>query len=76
MEITLDEIIPDIPKQEVIDPTDGFTNQVIMVRKKTAYHTLTTGRTVHCWERGVKMVLTDHTLRSVPKNRRQSQIGK
>ena len=28
MVITLDEIIPDIPKQEVIDPTDGFTNQV------------------------------------------------
>lgn len=28
MEIILNEIIPDIPKQEVIDPNDGFTNQV------------------------------------------------
>ena len=28
VEIALNEIIPDIPKQEVIDPNDGFTNQV------------------------------------------------
>merc|ERR1719391_607473 len=27
VEIILNEIIPDIPKQEVIDPNDGFTNQ-------------------------------------------------
>ena len=28
MELILNEIVPDIPKQEVIDPNDGFTNQV------------------------------------------------
>ena len=80
MEITLDEIIPDIPKQEVIDPTDGFTNQVIMVWKKTACHTLTSQLfwkpmiTGH-WSLLI-LVITVHTVRSVPKNRRQSQIGK
>ena len=80
MEITLDEIIPDIPKQEVIDPTDGFTNQVIIVRKKTACHTLSSQL---FWEPMITghwslliLVITVHTVRSVPKNRRQSQIGK
>ena len=80
MEITLDEIIPDIPKQEVIDPTDGFTNQVIIVRKKTACHTLSSQL---FWEPMITghwslliLVVTVHTVRSVPKNRRQSQIGK
>ena len=28
VELILNEIVPDIPKQEVIDPNDGFTNQV------------------------------------------------
>ena len=31
MELILNEIVPDIPKQEVIDPNDGFTNQVGLI---------------------------------------------
>ena len=67
MEITLDQIIPDIPKQEVIDPTDGFTNQV---RKKT-YQPRATGKvfgTVRAVQTvSVRTILT-HEQRTVKEN--------